>query len=82
MLVFTQNIATFSGNEEAIWLANLLPSAGEEARKAQMVEAGVEAPIVIEEVKTIENPKPVDVVDAQVTETKVNTYIKKSLKWQ
>ena len=47
-----------------------------------MVEAGVEAPIVIEEVKTIENPKPVDVVDAQVTETKVNTYIKKSLKWQ
>ena len=45
-----------------------------------MVEAGVEAPIVIEEVQTIENPKSVDVVDAQVTETKVNRYIKKSLK--
>ena len=78
LLIATFSIAIFSGNEEAIWLANLLPSAGEEARKTQMVESGVEVPIVIEEVKTIENPKSVDVVDAQVSESKVNISLIKS----
>ena len=37
-----------------------------------MIEAGVETPIIIEDVKTIENTKAGDVPDAQAPEAKVN----------
>ena len=51
------------GNEDSCWLNDLLPSSGEEARKAQMKAAGVEDAQTTETEKPVENAP--DAVDGQ-----------------
>ena len=51
------------GNEDSSWLNDLLPSSGEEARKAQMKAAGIEDTQTTEAEKPVENAP--DAVDGQ-----------------